>query len=224
MRGAPWLMAVLCAAGLARAEVNTVNKVTTRQEGAKTIVILHVGSTPSFIVYRLERPSRLVVDVAGGRFRDAGDGPVDVDTWAVGQIATAEYKDQMTRTARVMIGLKRPATYDVRAKGHDVVVTITPEEAPPADQIVGEKQKAEEARARREQAEALAKQAETQAKQAESQAKQAQADVARVEAQRRAIEAQMKQAEAQVKQVEAQSGKSMTTAEAAILIALAKQL
>src|SRR5262245_35135197 len=114
----PLLVAAACLAApmVARAEVNVVTQVTTRSEGGKTIVTVRGSATPSFTAYRLERPSRLVVDIAGGRFKEASDGPMDVDTWAVGQIATAQYQDDTTRTARVMIGLKRAASYDVRAR------------------------------------------------------------------------------------------------------------
>jgi type IV pilus assembly protein PilQ len=117
-------------AQVARAEVNVVSKVTARADGAKTIVTVTGSATPSFTAYRLERPSRVVVDLADGKL-GASDGPMDVDTWAVSQIGTAQYADESSRTARVMISFKRPSTYDVRAKGHDVIIIVTPDEMPP---------------------------------------------------------------------------------------------
>src|SRR5262249_10290532 len=69
--------------------------------------------------------------------------PIDVDTWAVSQIGTAQYADESSRTARVMIGFKRPSTYDVRAKGHDVIITVTPDEMPPPDQLKAMKAQAD---------------------------------------------------------------------------------
>src|SRR6478752_6939655 len=137
------LALVLGSASVARAEVNVVSKVTARAEGAKTIVTVHGSATPSFTAYRLERPSRVVVDLADGKLASA-DGPLDVDTWAVSQIGTAQYADEASRTARVMIGFKRPSSYDVRAKGHDVIVTITPDELPPPDALRAETARAEE--------------------------------------------------------------------------------
>ena len=100
-------MIVASAPLVARAEPNVVSKVTARAEGAKTIVTVHGSATPSFTAYRLERPSRVVVDLADGRVQSV-DGPIDVDTWAVGQIGTAQYADENSRTARVMIGSRIP--------------------------------------------------------------------------------------------------------------------
>ncbi len=124
------LAAAVAVGGVAAADTNVVTKVQTGQVGAKTIVTVHGTATPSFTAYRLERPSRVVVDLADGRMQGV-DGPIDVDSWAVGQIAVAQYQDDHTRTARVMIGFRRSSTYDVRADGHDVIITITPDEAPP---------------------------------------------------------------------------------------------
>src|SRR5260370_34871868 len=112
------------------AEMNVVSQVTARAEGSKTIITVHGSATPSFTAYRLERPARVVVDFAGSRLKSS-DGPIDVDTWAVGQIATAQYADERVHTARVMIGFKRPATYDVPPAGRDVAITITAGEPRP---------------------------------------------------------------------------------------------
>jgi len=137
------LALVLASPSVAMAETNVVGKVTAHADGGKTIVIVHGTTTPSFTAYRLERPSRVVVDLADGRLASQ-DGPIDVDTWAVSQIGTAQYADESSRTARVMIGFKRPSSYDVRAKGHDVIITITPDETPPPDQLKAMKAQAAE--------------------------------------------------------------------------------
>src|SRR5690242_9533561 len=133
---------LLASPGVAMAETNVVGKVTARADGAKTIVTVHGTATPSFTAYRLERPSRVVVDLADGKLASQ-DGPIDVDTWAVSQIGTAQYADEASRTARVMIGFKRASSYDVRAKGHDVIITITPDEMPPPDQLKAMKAQAD---------------------------------------------------------------------------------
>ena len=149
------LATLLWLAGTASATENVVTKVTTRAEGPKTVIVVHGSATPSFTAYRLERPARVVVDVADGRLGadELRAGPIDVDTWAVGQIAAAQYADDATRTARVMIGFKRPASYDVKAVGHDLVITVTPDEAMPADAVRADAGKVEEARKRRVEAE-----------------------------------------------------------------------
>lgn len=128
------LATMLALAGVANAGENVVSKVTAHAEGGKTVIVVHGSATPSFTAYRLEKPARIVVDVADGKWSAAelGAGPVDVDTWAVNQMAAAQYSDDASRTARLMIGFKRPSTYDVKATGHDLVITVTPDEPMPA--------------------------------------------------------------------------------------------
>src|SRR4051812_25915270 len=128
------LATTLLLAGVASAAENVVTKVTARADGGKTVIVVHGSATPSFTAYRLERPARVVVDVADGKLGadELRSGPIDVDTWAVGQIAMAQYANDVSRTARVMIGFKRQASYDVKAVGHDLVITVTPEDPMPA--------------------------------------------------------------------------------------------
>src|SRR5213076_520401 len=107
------VLAALAVPGAARADVNTIHEVKARAEGARTVVVVRGDQTPSFSVYRLEQPPRLVLDLAGGRLDGAdghNSGPLEVDTWAVSQIAFAQYANTTVRTARVMIGLKRAAS------------------------------------------------------------------------------------------------------------------
>ena len=96
---------------------------------------MHGSATPSFTAYRLERPARVVVDVADGKLGAESwrSGPIDVDTWAVGQIATAQYAERPSRTARRHDRVQAAASYDVKAVGHDLVITVTPDEPMPAD-------------------------------------------------------------------------------------------
>ncbi len=184
---------------VARAEINAVSKVTAHAEGAKTIIVVHGSATPSFTAYRLERPPRIVVDLADGRVLNA-DGPMDVDTWAVGQIALAQYSDDSSRTARVMIGFKRASSYDVAAKGHDVVITIIPDERPPADQLAAEMARAQKSRV---EAELAKKQAVAERQQAVDDRRQAMDDRQKAVDDRRVAEAAQKKAQAQVGEAEA---------------------
>ena len=87
------LATMLALAGVASAAENVVTKVTARADGGKTVIVVHGSATPSFTAYRLERPARVVVDVADGKLGadELRAGPIDVDTWAVGQIAMAQY-------------------------------------------------------------------------------------------------------------------------------------
>lgn len=155
--------------------VNRIGQVVARADGAKTIVTIRTSGTPSFTAYRLDRPARLVVDIANGTL-DNGD-LIDVDSWAVGQIASTEYNGNHARLARVMVGLKRAATYDVKADGNNLIVTITADEAPTADALsrgpsAAERQAIDmqvaEAKAAKQRAEASAQEAEAGRKRAEA--------------------------------------------------------
>ena len=104
------LATMLLLAGVASAAENVVTKVTARAEGAKTVIVVHGSATPSFTAYRLERPARVVVDVADGKLgaEDLRGGPIDVDTWAVSQIGTAQYADEASRNSRLLVDRHGP--------------------------------------------------------------------------------------------------------------------
>ena len=147
------LLVFLGAHATARAEVNLIRQLTTAVEGKQTVITLHGSVTPNFTAYRLEHPSRLVVDLADAQF-PSNDGPVEVDTWAVSQLATAQYGTGLVHTGRVMIGLRRSCTYEVHARNNQVVITVVPDQASPADQLKQETARLRQAEAERKQAEA----------------------------------------------------------------------
>src|SRR5262249_9566802 len=122
------LVAVVCLAAApalaAPAGVNAITKLESREEGATTIVTLRGTSTPTFTVYKLERPERVVVDVANARLGGDVDGPMAVNTWSVSQLAAQALGGQEAQVVRVLVGFARPSTYRVKAVGNDVVVTV----------------------------------------------------------------------------------------------------
>ena len=163
---------------------NVVGKVEARGDGDRTIVIVHGSAVPSFTAYRLEQPSRLVVDLANGRLGH-DDGPMDVESWAVSQIATAQYATERVKTARVMINLRRTCTYDVKPRGNDLYITITSSEPAPAAAAGA----ATEAASRR------AKDAERAATAAETRARDLSQETARAETRRREVLARLSEEE-----------------------------
>ena len=58
---------VLVASASSGATENVVTKVTARADGGRTVIMVRGSATPSFTAYRLERPARVVVDVADGK-------------------------------------------------------------------------------------------------------------------------------------------------------------
>src|SRR5215467_9973171 len=107
------LVAVVCViAGAARAGaapgVNAIQKLDTREDGGTTVVTIVGTTTPTFTVYKLERPERVVV-VANARLGTDADGPRGVITWAVSQVATQALGGQEAQTVRVLVGFARPS-------------------------------------------------------------------------------------------------------------------
>ncbi|MEZ4403361.1 MAG: AMIN domain-containing protein, partial [Kofleriaceae bacterium] len=116
------------AAPAAAGPANRIGAVAVDSEQATTTIRLRGTDTPTFTVYKLERPSRVVVDVAGATLAEAvrGDEPAvtyTVGAWAVSQVAAMALEDG-SASVRVVATLARPGRYDVKAVGKDVVITI----------------------------------------------------------------------------------------------------
>ncbi|HSK02885.1 MAG TPA: type IV pilus secretin PilQ [Kofleriaceae bacterium] len=119
---------------------NEIRAVAFDEDGGTTRVRLRGAQTPTFTVYKLERPARVVVDVPQARLAGALRRDKDKDqgalvaaarTWAVSSIATEQIDDGGS-FVRVVISLARPARYDVKTAGNELVVLVTATEAKPA--------------------------------------------------------------------------------------------
>ena len=141
---------------------------TSEQPDGRTRLTIKASSKPKFTTWKMERPSRVVVDISGGAVSGA-DAPFDAGTFAVGNVSTTS-SPQEGKT-RVTMTLRRGADYQVQALGNNIVVDVTPWEVPPkivaaADPALldaARKEAAEAARARVE-AEARASKAEENAR------------------------------------------------------------
>ncbi|MBL4635611.1 MAG: type IV pilus secretin PilQ [Kofleriaceae bacterium] len=105
-----------------------------KTSGAKTTLRIRGESTPTFTVYKLENPSRVVVDIAGAsldsKLRQRDEKAVwNINSWAVGQVS-AHNMGKTRSMVRVVVGLSRNSRYSVRAQGNDVLVEITAKEKP----------------------------------------------------------------------------------------------
>lgn len=85
---------------------------------------------PTFNVYRLPGPDRLVVDISSSE-RGKAVPHVDVDTWAVGRVTIGSIAEQTSQLTRVVVHLKREASYIVIPKRSELVITITPKDIAP---------------------------------------------------------------------------------------------
>src|SRR5687767_14324190 len=118
----------------AQAQKNEVRAVTfDEQPGGVTRVHVRGATTPTFTVYKLERPARVVIDLPQARLAEAMRGHessavLTPNTWAVSTIAAQQLDDG---AVRVIVTLARPGRYDVKTDGNAVVVMVMPRDAAP---------------------------------------------------------------------------------------------
>ncbi|HET9597322.1 MAG TPA: type IV pilus secretin PilQ [Anaeromyxobacteraceae bacterium] len=80
---------------------------------------------PSYTVFKLQDPPRLVVDLAGADVSGVS-GPVAVGRAGVREVSTAQYSDEKTSVGRVIVALESSAArYEVAPRGQAVVVKVT---------------------------------------------------------------------------------------------------
>lgn len=161
---------------------------------ATTTLRIQGSSTPTFTVYKLENPSRVVVDVVGTTLsskllRNESKVVWDVNSWAVGQVSAHTISKSRGDVVRVVVGLSRDSRYSVRASGKDVLVEVTAKTDPPAstgmDAAALKKAQAANANARKAAAAELAQakaEAHTIRQQAAQRDREARAAIAKAEA------------------------------------------
>nr|HEX4316348.1 type IV pilus secretin PilQ [Kofleriaceae bacterium] len=201
----------------------------TFDEDATTgVTRVHVrgAQTPTFTVYKLERPSRVVIDLPQAQLGDALKGhenatTLSSNTWAVSTVA-AQQLDDGGAVVRVIVTLARPGRYDVKTDGNEVVVMVQARDAMPKtaspEALAAAQRDADTAKKQadelREEAEAAQRDAELAKKQA-AQASKTEVEHARAEAASAAQRAAAAQAAATSAQQQAETAKQQALAEAA---------
>ncbi len=114
---------------------NSVLGLSAKTDSAKTTLRIKGSSTPTFTVYKLENPSRVVVDLVGSHLnakkqRDDNKAVWNVNSWAVGQVSAHNMSKSRGSLVRVIVGLSRPSRYQVRASGNDVLIEVTAKSKP----------------------------------------------------------------------------------------------
>jgi len=117
------LLSVLLSIASARAaELNTLSdlKVIPTHSGAQ--VVVRGNRAPTFTVFRLNDPERLVIDVSGAdataiRGHHPGSGPIS-------GVVASQFADGQSSVGRLLVALGKDAKYDVRADGDRVVASI----------------------------------------------------------------------------------------------------
>lgn len=108
-----------------------VEKIETRAHGGGREVVIHTSKEPTFSVFRLSDPFRVLVDV-----NDAHMGGVKelekVNDGVLRYVSTNTFADETSAIVRIEIALVATAEYRVRADGASIVVTIDGAKPAPA--------------------------------------------------------------------------------------------
>lgn len=157
--------ALLTRGSLAHAEVtNRIRAITFVEEGGATAVRIAGSQTATFTVYKLERPARVVIDLARAELSEDLRGhesqvALAANTWAVSSVIAQPLADA-GNGVRVIVALARPGRYDVKLDGKDLLVQLVARDPAPAPTSSAE--------AARAKAAAEAAQRESQAARAEA--------------------------------------------------------
>jgi hypothetical protein len=212
--GGQWWLLVLLATSMpaspaearSNAPKNVVRGVHVAGGGETRDVIIETASEPTFTVFRLSDPMRVVIDVSGGDITKL-DGPVNIDDGVVTQVAVQQFNSDGFSIGRLIVGFNHDVSYDVKADGNRIVVRAAtpgvqieravPPPAAPAD--LGAKERLEVAK---KEAAALAEKAAAERKAADVAADTAKSE--REEAARLATAAKVAQKEAQAAKADAE--------------------
>ena len=182
---------------------NEVQAVMYSEANGVTTIRIRGSEAALFTAYKLERPSRVVIDLAQSRLAEAVRGSHETgasfaaSTWAVSSI-NAQQIDDGGALVRLTINLARPGRYDVKMEGNDLLLTVTARDAAP--KVVGA-------------ADVAAARAETDA--AKRQGAQAQADAAQAQAQADAAKRAGAQAQAEADAAKRAGAQALADAERA---------
>lgn len=118
---------VLVASTAGAAELNALKGVTVEPTAAGAKVVIAGSRAPTFTVFRLSGPDRLVLDLpsadaSGISGHHDGAGPVS-------GVVASQFSDAHSSVSRVMVALDHAGKYDVHAEGNAVVVTVKGEGA-----------------------------------------------------------------------------------------------
>ena len=121
MLAAAWAV-VLVGARVQGAELNTLRDLDVSRTGSGAQVVVTGTRPPTFTVFRLSGPERLVVDLSsadatGIKGHHEGSGPV-------AGVVASQFSDERASVGRVLLALDKASQYDVRADGNRVVISV----------------------------------------------------------------------------------------------------
>ncbi|HLT37814.1 MAG TPA: type IV pilus secretin PilQ [Enhygromyxa sp.] len=201
-----------------RKTVNQIDGLTVEELDDGTTILRLLGNVePTFNVYRLSDPDRLVVDVSKSE-RGKAVPHVPVDSWAVGRVTISSVEEHDSKLARVVVNLKRESSYIVMPSGSELVITITPKEVAPeayfARKSAGKRQAEIESMKAEAEKQAAELEAAATAKAETAERKASSAETRASSAEERAAAAEQRAREAAEKASEAEEQAAAVRAEA----------
>jgi type IV pilus assembly protein PilQ len=118
-----------CALALAPArgaEPNAIRAVEVSDRDGAVELAIQGSRAPSYTVFKLQDPPRLVVDLADADV-SAVASPVPVGRGGVVSVSAAQYRDERTSVGRIVVALEGPRAYEVMPRGDGVVVRVLAE-------------------------------------------------------------------------------------------------
>lgn len=100
---------------------NRILDVEVRAENDQRIIRIATASAPTFTVFRLSNPMRVVIDISGGDVSPL-DSPLVFEDGMVSSIATRQFDANGFLIGRLTLGFEAQVAYDVKAEGNAVVV------------------------------------------------------------------------------------------------------
>src|SRR5512140_1438649 len=104
------------------AELNTLRDLQVVPTASGAQVVVSGTRPPTFTVFRLSGPERLVVDLSSAdatsiKGHHEGAGPVS-------GIVTSQFSDERASVGRVLVALDKASRYDERADGSRVIISV----------------------------------------------------------------------------------------------------
>jgi type IV pilus assembly protein PilQ len=122
--------------GAEAAELNSLRDLKVTRTGAGAQVVVTGTRAPTFTVFRLSGPERLVVDLSSAdataiKGHHNGQGPVS-------GVVASQFSDERASVGRLLVALSQAAQYDVRADGNRVVISVEGTAVAPATEAKAE--------------------------------------------------------------------------------------
>jgi type IV pilus assembly protein PilQ len=105
------------------AEPNVIRAIDVAEREGAVELSIQGTRAPSYTVFKLQDPPRLVVDLAGADVSKVAS-PLEVGKAGVVAVSTAQYKDERSVVGRVIVALDGTRRYEVTPRGDAVVVRV----------------------------------------------------------------------------------------------------